>query len=273
MKKFLLVTTAIFLFANMTYSQCEPISTFPWTEGFENNDTNLPPCWEQEGSLGWNWNVVQGSIGTPATAHSGNYKAQIYINLMGDIVYYTSLVTPVFDFSAVIEPELSFWHTQTGRGGLMVFYKNAPNGWWILLQSLIWDVGSIPDWQKDNILLPEKSDYYQIAFLGNFYGGGMADVQLDDISIRDGRDFYGIEAIENALNIYPNPTTGELTMDNGQLTINNVDVFDIYGKCHLSLVTRHETSVTLNISHLSSGLYFIKIFTESGMVVKNVVKQ
>ena len=89
------------------------------------------------------------------------------------------------------------------------------------------------------------------------------------------------------LTIYPNPTTGELTISPAgggkgveQLTINNIEIFDIYGKSHLSLVTRHETLVTrhsslvtLNISHLSAGLYFVKISTEAGMIVKKVVKQ
>jgi len=97
--------------------------------------------------------------------------------------------------------------------------------------------------------------------------------------------FSGYEGVEDKQRIelfqlYPNPTTGELRIDasagsasNGQLTIDNVEVFDIYGKCHLSLVTRHESHITLNIFHLSSGLYFVKISTEAGIVVKKVVKQ
>ena len=92
---------------------------------------------------------------------------------------------------------------------------------------------------------------------------------------------FGITDVkENSISIYPNPTTGKLTIDNGELRIENVEIFDIYGKCHLSLVTRHETSVTrhsshvtLNISHLSAGLYFVKISNEAGMVVKKVIKQ
>jgi len=82
------------------------------------------------------------------------------------------------------------------------------------------------------------------------------------------------------ITITPNPTTGELTISPAgggkgveQLTINNVEVFDIYGKCHLSLVTRHESHITLNISYLSAGLYFVKISTEEGMVIKKIVKQ
>ena len=37
---------------------CEPISTFPWAEGFEENGTKLPLCWELERFL-WQWEIVQ----------------------------------------------------------------------------------------------------------------------------------------------------------------------------------------------------------------------
>jgi len=86
-------------------------------------------------------------------------------------------------------------------------------------------------------------------------------------------DNQSITELNHKINIYPNPTTGKLTINNGQFTINNVEVFDIYGKCHLSLVTCHASSITLNIPHLSSGLYLIKITTEEGIVTKKIIKQ
>ena len=68
---------------------------------------------------------------------------------------------------------------------------------------------------------------------------------------------------DEPLQIYPNPTTGELTIDNGQLTINNVEVFDIYGRklnnYQLSIVN---SQLKINISHLPAGIYFIKVYTE-----------
>jgi len=70
--------------------------------------------------------------------------------------------------------------------------------------------------------------------------------------------------------IYPNPTTGELRMESGELRIKGVEVFDIYGrKCHSSPVTCHY----INISALPVGIYFLKIRTEAGEVVKKVVKE
>jgi len=85
----------------------------------------------------------------------------------------------------------------------------------------------------------------------------------------------GIKTItNNEIRIYPNPTTGELTIDNGQLTINNVKVFDIYGR---NVLSHHPITTSshhlINISHLSAGLYFVRISTEAGEVIKKVLKE
>jgi len=53
--------------------------------------------------------------------------------------------------------------------------------------------------------------------------------------------------------------------------MNNVEVFDIYGKkianCQLSTVN------SIDISHLPAGTYFVKIQIEKGVVTKKIVKQ
>ena len=73
--------------------------------------------------------------------------------------------------------------------------------------------------------------------------------------------------------VYPNPTTGELTIDNGQLTINNVEVFDIYGRKmpQVSNLTSH-ISNQINIAHLPAGIYFIKRTTDVGTQTQKVIK-
>ena len=54
-----------------------------------------------------------------------------------------------------------------------------------------------------------------------------------------------------AIKVYPNPTTGELRIDNGQLTIENVEVFDIYGRKLLSnhLITSSSNHLITSSSH------------------------
>ena len=70
-----------------------------------------------------------------------------------------------------------------------------------------------------------------------------------------------------AIQVYPNPTTGELTIDNGQLTINNVEIFDMMGRKQLSIINC-PLLIEINISHLPSGIYFLRIGNEWAKVVK-----
>ena len=79
----------------------------------------------------------------------------------------------------------------------------------------------------------------------------------------------GIEDITSSqFVIYPNPTTGELRIENGELRIEEVEIFDIYGKKLLS----HNSNL-INISHLSAGIYFVKIRTEAGEITRKILKK
>jgi len=85
----------------------------------------------------------------------------------------------------------------------------------------------------------------------------------------------GVETIEtNPLKIYPNPTTRELIIDNGQLTITSVEIYDVMGKMQKSRKPEEQKGEwNLDISHLSKGLYFVEIQTKTGNVVRKVVKE
>jgi hypothetical protein len=85
--------------------------------------------------------------------------------------------------------------------------------------------------------------------------------------------------INDQIVIYPNPTKGELRIENGkwrnsitnyELEITNVEIFDVMGK---SVIQLFSYSTSIDISRLPAGIYFIRIQTESGVVVRKVVKQ
>ena len=81
------------------------------------------------------------------------------------------------------------------------------------------------------------------------------------------------ETPPSTLSLYPNPTTGELTISNGQLTITHVEIFDVFGKNLIPHTSYPKPHTSINISHLAAGVYFVKITTEAGQVVKKVVKE
>ena len=73
------------------------------------------------------------------------------------------------------------------------------------------------------------------------------------------------------ITLYPNPTTGELRIKSSELKIKNIEIFDIYGRAvGTTFVVAQEK---IDISHLRSGAYFVKITTDSGhFVTKKIVK-
>ena len=79
--------------------------------------------------------------------------------------------------------------------------------------------------------------------------------------------------LSNQISVYPNPTSGELKIENGELKIKSVEVFDVYGRRLLSQPSPKSPETVIDISHLTTGVYFLRIHTEAGQVIKKVLKE
>jgi len=79
----------------------------------------------------------------------------------------------------------------------------------------------------------------------------------------------GIKNYEDYITVYPNPAKDELRIENGELRIENVEIFDIYGRkiLHSPLSILH----SIDVSGLTNGIYFVKIATERGIITKKIV--
>ena len=82
----------------------------------------------------------------------------------------------------------------------------------------------------------------------------------------------GIADYELATSLYPNPNNGRFTINNEQVIINNVQVYDVYGKL-LKTVEVNGNTAELDVRELSAGMYFVRISTEKGVVTKSFVKK
>lgn len=72
--------------------------------------------------------------------------------------------------------------------------------------------------------------------------------------------------------IYPNPTTGVFTIQNTNVSIQSVEVYDVYGKL-MSRVEVNDNTVTIDATSYASGVYFTRIMTENGVVTKRIMKK
>lgn len=79
----------------------------------------------------------------------------------------------------------------------------------------------------------------------------------------------------NSITIYPNPTQGDFIINNASLIpLTEVTVFDINGRIVETVRTGFEFSETsMSIQNLASGVYFIKISSDAGTIVKRIVKE
>ena len=152
------------------------IDTFPWIESFES--TNIPYYCHHEYVNNYNnWTIHSGNIsGSIPNAHSGNTNALFYSVSNG----VTKLVLPIFDFSLLQNPTLSFWYGQVGGANytMNVYYRSSPSDEWTMLENYSTFAGP---WNQATLTLPNPSATYQIAFEAEGVNG--LGLVLDDIVI------------------------------------------------------------------------------------------
>ncbi len=69
------------------------------------------------------------------------------------------------------------------------------------------------------------------------------------------------------VSVFPNPTTNQLTIDNGKLKIKDVEIYNMIGeKVFQSRFSNETTRVSVDVSQLPPGIYFYKIISTQGQI-------
>ena len=80
------------------------------------------------------------------------------------------------------------------------------------------------------------------------------------------------DAIEEAtfsFNVYPNPVNNMLFVET-ESNVVEISVYDIFGRQQLAVSGQQSA---INVADLNSGIYFVKVRTENGEIVKRFVKK
>ena len=87
-------------------------------------------------------------------------------------------------------------------------------------------------------------------------------------------DVLNVNEIEaNKCNIYPNPANDRLYIE-AEAEIIEVSVYDVYGRTqNLRISESQNLRISINVSELNAGIYFVKINTENGEIVKRFIKE
>ncbi len=81
------------------------------------------------------------------------------------------------------------------------------------------------------------------------------------------------EVSEQNINIYPNPVNNILSIQHNDLVIRKIECFDSLGKLRLLDTKTSNHSTNVDLSAFQSGVYFLKIYTLTGIVSRKVLVQ
>ena len=74
-----------------------------------------------------------------------------------------------------------------------------------------------------------------------------------------------------ALRIYPNPTNGQLIIEISDIEhqISEIQIFDVMGQLLQSKIVNLKSKIEFDISHLATGIYFLRVDNRVVKVIKN----
>lgn len=222
---------------------CSPINLFPYINSFET--VSSLNCWSQEGSA-FQSNIWQtkdtSQIDGISDAQDGLKFA--HISSQSPTAQTRKLITPPLNISVLSQPYLKFYFAAEPQGdfqdGIKVYYKTSPTNNWQVLKS--YNFTSYPQWTKDSIALPSKSNTYYIAFESELYSG--YGICIDNVEIGEA-------------NLAAYPSVQTLALDN---------ITDVSIRVSSNLLSQGYTSIsekgivystnpnpTIEDNHLSTG--------------------
>ena len=94
---------------------------------------------------------------------------------------------------------------------------------------------------------------------------------VNDFVVVDSNCLLTVDEIDinSAINVYPNPAHDILNIK-AKTKIESVNIYDAWGR-EAQKRTTHDTQLTLDISRLYTGMYYIKVSTDSFDIIKKVI--
>ena len=117
--------------------------------------------------------------------------------------------------------------------------------------------------------LNANTEFYAIAQGKNAKGEWGEITKVEFVTTTEGN----IELVEDNFNIYPNPVNDKIYIET-EVEVEEVVVYTITGVVagHQSMVNGQQSTV-IDVTSLNSGIYFVKVVTSEGEIVKRIVKK
>ncbi len=207
------------------------LGTFPLNFGYTNNDITAGTF-----TNGANSGTFAGTIQT-------NYDSYGTLNL--GVIGFDPIIKAVYRIKVVQNINLSIGFFPIGTVTQTTYTYYAANG------------------SSTEPFFRDTSFTVNVPILGEPQNTNQAQVFASALTL-------GTSSFDfNAINFYPNPATDFIMIDNkSNTTINSVLISDLNGR---NVFETNEVNEYIDITNLSKGIYFAKITTDSGSVIKKIV--
>jgi hypothetical protein len=129
-------------------------------------------------------------------------------------------------------------------------------------------------WYFNNNVIPMATDTFHQALNNGEYFVEVTDSfgcsnTSDTVTVTG----IGIEEVaDDVFNIYPNPTSGNITIELGTSEIEGIAVYNVVGEQLLSkFVNPQETRLELDISAFAEGVYYIRLTSKEDKYLRRLI--
>lgn len=257
-------------------TDCGTISQLPYTETFDTYGTDsesaFPDCWRR-------------SLTSASYSYYPIVSSEVSASGVGSLLFFANSFSDDWAITPAFAPNLSFDSIQLDFS----YYQSvdAVPGWDTMLVGVMdspYDETSFVPvdtvtlqnwgvWEPHSVLFDNYNGdgryvafrYHCPAYLGQVFIDDVVFSKRPDVGVTE-------HNLDISLHIYPNPTTGKCTIRNDQYMMERIELYDVYGK-QLGVFQVDDYQTDIDLSSRASGVYFVRVTTEQGMVTKRVVKR
>jgi hypothetical protein len=150
--------------------------------------------------------------------------------------------------------------------GFRHFNCNGNDATGLIIDNILLANTSINGVGIQNAILPAGTYYFLIE------GELSAEYTVDIRLASDVEDDAALEENSTTFNIYPNPVNDRLFVE-AEAKIEEVVIYDIFGRQQVTVTTSLQGNLSIDLSDLNSGIYFVKVKTENGEIAKRFIKK
>ncbi len=249
-------------------------STDPMDEDFEASADYLPDGWSMQNNL----------LGIYET--SGSHGNAIFFNCYSyDNGVQEHFFLPMMNISAYNTPVLKFdvaykRYNSSSNDRLKVMVSSDCGNTWSTPYNLAganlstasgfsqsaFIPSSDSQWRTEDVVLNNVSNPEDVIIKFNFTSNYGNIIWLDNVKIVDGT---GVDEYAEGISIYPNPATSTLYVSSDS-PVNSVMIYNLQGQL---VKSENGNVMSVDVTNLAAGSYFVKVITENGTLNQKFIKE